>query len=45
VGEGRDTPDPELGGLVRSSTGLAFHTATVVLILALLVVMIYKPGA
>ena len=45
VGEGRDTPDPELGRLVRSSTGLAFHTATVVLILALLVVMIYKPGA
>jgi glycerol uptake facilitator-like aquaporin len=45
VAEGRDTPVPELGALVRSTKGLAFHTATVVLILALLVDMIYKPGA
>ncbi len=45
VAEGRDTPDPELGALVGSSRGLAFHAATVVLVLALLVVMIYKPGA
>jgi uncharacterized membrane protein len=45
VAEGRDAPQPELNAMVRSSTGLAFHAATVVLILALLVVMIYKPGA
>ena len=45
VAEGRDTPDSELSAMVRSSTGLALHTATVVLIVALLVVMIYKPGA
>jgi hypothetical protein len=45
VAEGRDTPDPELSALVRSSTGLALHAASVVLIVALLVVMIYKPGA
>lgn len=45
VAEGRDTPDSELGALVGSSRGLAFHAATVLLVLALLVVMIYKPGA
>jgi len=45
VAEGRDTPHPELNAMVRSSTGLALHAATVVLILALVVVMIYKPGA
>lgn len=45
VAEGRDTPDSELSAMVRSSTGLALHTVTVVLIVALLVVMIYKPGA
>ena len=45
VAEGRDAPDTELGALVRSSKGLAFHSATVVLVVALLVVMIYKPGA
>lgn len=45
VAEGRDAPDSELGALVRSSRGLAFHAATLVLVVALLVVMIYKPGA
>lgn len=45
VAEGRDAPQPELNAMLRSSTGLAFHAATVVLIIALLVVMIYKPGA
>lgn len=45
VAEGRDTPQPELSAMLRSTTGLALHTATVVLILALVVVMIYKPGA
>jgi len=44
VGEGRDAPDSELSALVRSSTALAFYAANVVLIVALLVVMIYKPG-
>jgi uncharacterized membrane protein len=43
--EGPDTPRPELNAMLRSTTGLAFHAATVVLIVALLVVMIYKPGA
>jgi len=45
VAEGRDTPQPELNAMLRSSTGLTLHAATVVLILALLVIMIYKPGA
>lgn len=45
VAEGRDAPDSELAGKLRSNTGLLSHAATVVLILALLVVMIYKPGA
>lgn len=45
VAEGRDAPSPELRDLLRSSTGLALQTASVVLVLALLVVMIYKPGA
>lgn len=43
--EGRDAPDPELAAKLRSNTGLAFHAASVVIIVALLVVMIYKPGA
>jgi uncharacterized membrane protein len=45
VAEGRDAPDSELAAKLRSNTGLVFHSANVVLILALLVVMIYKPGA
>ena len=45
VAEGRDVADSELSAMVRSSSGLALHAATVVLVVALLVVMIYKPGA
>ena len=45
VAEGRNAPDSELAAKLRSNIGLLSHTATVVLILALLVVMIYKPGA
>jgi uncharacterized membrane protein len=45
VAEGRDAPSPELREMARSSTGLALQTASVVLVVALLVVMIYKPGA
>jgi uncharacterized membrane protein len=45
VAEGRDVPNPELSATLRSSTGLALHLATVVLIVLLLIDMIYKPGA
>jgi uncharacterized membrane protein len=45
LAEGRDTPQPELTAMLRSTKGLAFFAANVVLILALVVVMIYKPGA
>jgi uncharacterized membrane protein len=45
VAEGRDAPDAELSAMLVSPRGPAFHTANVVLIMALLVVMIYKPGA
>ena len=45
VAEGRDAPSPELREMARSSTGLALQAASVVLTVALLVVMIYKPGA
>jgi hypothetical protein len=45
VAEGRTEPSPELTAGLRSSRGLAFHSATILLTLALLVVMIYKPGA
>jgi uncharacterized membrane protein len=45
VAEGRNEPSPELTAGLQSSRGLMFHSATVVITLALLVVMIYKPGA
>jgi uncharacterized membrane protein len=45
VAEGRDAPNSELAAMLRSTKGLAFHAATVVLVVALLIVMIYKPGA
>ena len=45
VAEGRDVPNPELSATLRSSTGLALHLATVVLVVLLLIDMIYKPGA
>jgi uncharacterized membrane protein len=45
LAEGRDVPSPELATALRSPTGLALQTATLVLVLLLLVDMIYKPGA
>jgi uncharacterized membrane protein len=43
--EGRDTPNPELGAMMRSQRGLVLHALTVTVTLAILVVMVYKPGA
>jgi uncharacterized membrane protein len=40
-----DAPSPELNAMLRSSRGLALHAASVVFTLAILVDMIYKPGA
>lgn len=45
VDEGRDAPSPELNAMLRSQRGLVFHTLMILATLALLVVMIYKPGA
>jgi uncharacterized membrane protein len=45
VAEGRDEPSPELAAGLQSTRALAIHSATVVLTVILLVVMIYKPGA
>lgn len=44
VAEG-DAPSSELNAMLRSSRGRILHTAAVVSALALLVDMIYKPGA
>ncbi|MGH3038196.1 MAG: DUF2269 family protein [Gaiellaceae bacterium] len=43
--EGRDAPSPELNAMLRSQRGLVFQGLLILLVLALLVVMIYKPGA
>lgn len=43
--EGRDAPSPELNAMLRSQRGLVLHVLMIVVVLALLVVMIYKPGA
>ncbi len=43
--EGRDAPSPELNAMLRSQRGLVFQGLMILLVLALLVVMIYKPGA
>ncbi len=43
--EGRDEPSPELNAMLRSQRGAVFHTLFVLVTLAILVVMIYKPGA
>ena len=43
--EGRDESSPELNAMVRSQRGAVFHTLFVLVTLAILVVMIYKPGA
>lgn len=45
VGEGRDAPSPELSAMLRSPRGLLFHVLAILIVLALLIVMIYKPGA
>ncbi len=45
VAEGRNDPNAELGAALRSQRGLVLHSATVVITVILLVVMIYKPGA
>jgi uncharacterized membrane protein len=43
--EGQDSPSPELNAMLRSQRGLVLHTLMILAVLALLVVMIYKPGA
>ncbi len=43
--EGRDAPSPELNAILRSPRGAILHTLMVLVTLAILVVMIYKPGA
>jgi uncharacterized membrane protein len=43
--EGQDAPSPELNAMLRSQRGLVLHTLMILAVLALLVVMIYKPGA
>ena len=45
VADGRDVPSPELSALARSQSGLVLHVAGCVITLAILVVMVYKPGA
>ena len=44
-GEGRDEPSSELNAMLRSQGGLVLHTLLVLLTVAILVVMVYKPGA
>ena len=45
VAGGRDTSSTELNALLLSREGLAFHTLSSVAVLAILVLMIWKPGA
>jgi len=45
VDEGRDASSPELSAMLRSQRGLFFHVLSILIVLALLTVMIYKPGA
>jgi uncharacterized membrane protein len=45
VDEGRNEPSPELNAMLRSQRGLVLLTLMILVVLALLVVMIYKPGA
>jgi uncharacterized membrane protein len=45
VAEGSDAPNPELSAMLRSQRGLVLHGLMVLAVVALLVVMIYKPGA
>jgi uncharacterized membrane protein len=43
--EGRDASSPELSAMLRSQRGLFLHALSFLIVLAILVVMIYKPGA
>jgi uncharacterized membrane protein len=45
LAEGRDAPSPELSAMIRSQRGLVLHVVMVLLVVAVLVIMIYKPGA
>lgn len=45
VAEGRDASSPELSAMLRSQRGLFLHVLSSLLVLVLLIVMIYKPGA
>jgi hypothetical protein len=45
VAEGRDASSPELSAMLRSQRGLVLHVLSSLIVLVLLVVMIYKPGA
>jgi uncharacterized membrane protein len=45
VAEGRDAPSPELGAMLRTQRGVVLQTLMIVVTLAILVIMIYKPGA
>jgi uncharacterized membrane protein len=42
---GNDSPSPELQALVRSREGLWLHVASLALVVAFLIDMIFKPGA
>jgi uncharacterized membrane protein len=45
VDEGRDASNPELTAMLRSQRGLVLYVLSCLIVLAILVVMIYKPGA
>ena len=45
VADGQDVPSPELAALARSQRGLVLHVVGSAITLAILVVMVYKPGA
>jgi uncharacterized membrane protein len=45
VNEGRDAPSSELSAMLRSQRGVLLHAVMILVVLAILVVMIYKPGA
>jgi uncharacterized membrane protein len=45
VDEGRDAPSSELSAMLRSQSGVVLHAIMILVVLAILVVMIYKPGA
>ena len=45
VREGNDAPNQELQALIRDRRGLWLHVATIVIVVAFLIDMIFKPGA